>query len=108
MTDEQVIRVLQKILQRQRAGEFGKVAGMAPQIHVHFDPFSVTIGEVRLSQPKVFDVAAGLLRIEPQALGWVLCPVTAPKKPATQSTKRKLVKVEAWRARRSKYLAAKS
>jgi hypothetical protein len=72
MSDEEIIAVIQKILKRQTAGEFGKVGKQKPGIYVHSNPFRVVIGNVHLGHIKALLVADGLLKIEPRMLGWVL------------------------------------
>lgn len=72
MTDEEIVGVVTKLFRRAQAGEFGRVGGLKPGIHIKLNPLAVVIGELYLSRARAIAVAEGRLTVEPRALGWVL------------------------------------
>jgi|SRR5580693_6353783 hypothetical protein len=72
MTDEEIVVVVTRLFRRAQAGEFGRVGGLKPSVHVKMNPFAVQIGTLYLSRVKAVAVAEGRLTVEARPLGWVL------------------------------------
>lgn len=105
MTDQEIIAVVAKLLQRSRVGEFGMVGNRKPAIYVKTNPFSVEIGNVFLGRQKAVAVADGILTIRPQALGWVLAgdSIKLPR-PSVARVTRQPIRRKTWEVRRAEYL----
>jgi hypothetical protein len=72
MTDREIISAVTKLFHRAQAGEFGRVGGLKPAVHIKLNPFAVEIGNVYLGRVKAVAVAEGRLTVEARTLGWAL------------------------------------